>query len=479
MQSKLQRVRDPVHNLIEFDRSQFEQALWNVIQSPPFQRLRRVRQLGFSEFVFPGATHTRFAHSLGVFHTARALMRVVRQHISENSAHQQFKEHQAQVALAAALVHDVGHGMFSHAFEAVGKTLDLRMARHETVSEAIIRDTEIALVLNKELGSGFANDVANLIGRKEPGNLYDSVVSSQFDADRLDYMQRDRMMTGVQSSGIDLTWLLANLQVASVSTGADEDATGSVETLVLGPKAIQTAESYVLSLFHLYPNVYLHKTTRGAEKVFGALMQRLLRLAKNQNERQTGLPLNHPILKFANNSNELERALELDDAVFWGALPMLVEATDEKIRKLALCLKDRRLPECINIRRYVERELSASISGTRVQQNARVTLVCTRIEAALKQLPECRNDSSTPIFLDRYDRAPYKRYQDSDTPLNRILLRSSNAQLTDMADLSPVIAAAETFSISRAYVFRGDTHAKELVESTMRTEIAKGFESNA
>ncbi|GBQ99554.1 metal dependent phosphohydrolase [Acetobacter nitrogenifigens DSM 23921 = NBRC 105050] len=405
-------------------------------------------------------------------------MRVVRQHISENSGNQQFKEHQAQVALAAALVHDVGHGMFSHAFETVGKSLGLRMAQHETVSEEIIRNTEIASVLTKELGSGFANDVADLIGRKEPGNLYDSVVSSQFDADRLDYMQRDRMMTGVQSSGIDLTWLLANLQVASVSTGADEDTTGSVETLVLGPKAIQTAESYVLSLFHLYPNVYLHKTTRGAEKVFGALMQRLLSLGASQEDR-TGLPLTHPIIKFAKNANELTRALELDDAVFWGALPMLVEARDKEIQNLALCLKDRLLPECIDIRRHVERELLANANDNRVQHHARATLVCTRIETALKRLPESGEGSSTPIFLDRYDRAPYKRYQDSDTPLNRILLRSSEAQLTDMADLSPVIAAAETFSISRAYVFRGDTHARELVENTMRTEIAKGVQSNA
>lgn len=272
---KSQRVRDPVHNLIGFGKDQFEHTLWRVIQTPPFQRLRRIRQLGFSEFVFPGATHTRFAHSVGVFHVARLLMNVISSHIKSDSS-RQFGDHQANIALAAALVHDVGHGMFSHSFEAVGKSLTLAMAKHENVSEAIIRDSEITHEFNRNLGSGFANDVATLIGRKEPGNLYDAVVSSQFDADRLDYMQRDRMMGGVQSSGIDLTWLLANLEVASVPTGADDAPTGSIETLVLGPKAAQTAESYVLSLFHLYPNVYLHKTTRGAEVVFGALMRRLV-----------------------------------------------------------------------------------------------------------------------------------------------------------------------------------------------------------
>jgi uncharacterized protein len=148
---KPQRVRDPLHNLIEFGCDQFEQTLWRVIQTRPFQRLRRIRQLGFSEFVFPGATHTRFAHSIGVFHVARQLMRVIRGYIDADRA-QLFRDHQAQVALAAALVHDVGHGMFSHSFEKVGKRLNLPLASHETVSEQLIRNSEITEEFKKELG---------------------------------------------------------------------------------------------------------------------------------------------------------------------------------------------------------------------------------------------------------------------------------------------------------------------------------------
>lgn len=197
-------------------------------------------------------------------------MRIIRRHVEGSGG--QYREHQARVALAAALLHDVGHGMFSHAFEPLAKRLGLPFAAHEHVSAMLIRDSEIACELNAELGSGFANDVATSIERKEPGNLYDAVVSSQFDADRLDYMQRDRLMTGVQSSGVDPVWLLANLEVASVRTGADDKAADAIETLVLGPKAVQTAESYVLALFHLYPNVYLHKATRGAELIFASLM---------------------------------------------------------------------------------------------------------------------------------------------------------------------------------------------------------------
>jgi HD superfamily phosphohydrolase len=476
MTPKPQRIRDPVHDLIPFGTDQFEHTLWHVVQTRPFQRLRRIRQLGFSEFVFPGATHTRFAHSVGVFHTARQLIGVIRGSIGADRT-RQYGDHQAHVAVAAALVHDVGHGMFSHAFEGVAESLKLPMVRHESLSEKLIRESEIADVL-QSLGSGFANDVATLIGRKEPGNLYDAVVSSQFDADRLDYMQRDRLMTGVQSSGIDLTWLLANLEIASVRTGADEERTGEVETLVLGPKAALTAESYVLSLFHLYPNVYFHKTTRGAEAVFGALMRRLIRLVREGHTGKVGLPANHPILRFAQEPERLEHATALDDLVFWGALPMLAEAEDQVIAGRAIALRDRRLPECIDIRGMVEASLVRRSDETRASHRARLDLACANIVKTLRDWLGGLLDDGEPVLIDRQSRSPYKRYQDSDTPLHRILIQPAGRPVTDMAELSPVIAGAESFEVCRAYVARGDSDARSQVENTTRTEIERSAHGN-
>ena len=95
-----QRIRDPVHDLIEFDATKFDSVLWQVLNTRPFQRLRRIKQLGFSEFVFPGATHTRFAHSIGVFHTARRLMKIVERHLVSRK---HFDPYMADVALVAAL----------------------------------------------------------------------------------------------------------------------------------------------------------------------------------------------------------------------------------------------------------------------------------------------------------------------------------------------------------------------------------------
>lgn len=177
MKSKQQRIRDPIHDLIVFDgpeKSQLEGTLWKVLQTRPFQRLRRIKQLGFSDLVYPGATHSRFAHSVGVFHTARQLMEIVRK---ETGSRQDTRENHA---LAAALVHDVGHGPFSHAFEKVGERLGLKLASHETLSEELIRSGEIADVLN-EMGRCFADDVADIITKDGVKSVHHAVVSSQLE----------------------------------------------------------------------------------------------------------------------------------------------------------------------------------------------------------------------------------------------------------------------------------------------------------
>lgn len=473
---KPQRIRDPIHNLIEFGTDQFEHTMWQVIHCAPFQRLRRIRQLGFSEFVFPGATHTRFAHSIGVFHVARQLMQLISRYLQSNQ--QQVKEAQAQHALAAALLHDVGHGMFSHAFEKVGKDFGWSMARHEDVSQRLIRESSIGQILDAEFGSGYAGNVADVIAQAIPNNLYGSVVSSQFDADRLDYMQRDRMMAGVQSSGVDPTWLLANLEVAEVRTGADETGTGAVETLVLGPKAAQAAESYVLALFHLYPNVYLHKATRGAEVLFQALMRRIVRLHSGGDAQLVGLPERHPIMRFVTDPGNLDAATALDDTVFWGSLPMLSEAKDLEVRRMASALSGRRLTRCIDVRQRVEADLPQKSGEPRQHHQARVKLVCDEIVGALKE-QEADTGEAARILIDQYVRHPYKRFQDSKTPLNQILIRLGDGPPSDMAELSPIIAHAEPFSLCRAYVFRDDTEAESMVKNIVRTKIWENGNGNS
>ena len=460
-----QRIRDPLHDLIEFREAadEFEHMLWRVVQTEPFQRLRRVKQLGFSEFVYPGATHSRFAHSLGVFHTARRLMEVVKRHVPRPS------ESKIQRALAAALVHDVGHGAFSHAFETVGKRLNLKMADHEHVSNELIRHSEIASELN-ELGSGFATDVADIIQGSGKKTVYRAVVSSQFDADRLDYMRRDRIMTGTQHSAIDFEWLIANLEVGKLPIGMDNEQIGEVETFVLGPKAFYAAEAFVLGLFQLYPTVYLHKATRGVEKIFVELLTHVFELGRDGGWKKTGLPENHPLIQFAKNSDNLSKALVLDDAVVSGALPLMLEAEDPLIADFARRIRSRDLYKCIDVRAEVSLLVDPNGSDDAEKMNE-IDAACQRINVKLNEW-SLDNGAVPRVLFDSAERSPYKEIGQTKGPLDQINIRTEGNKLVDLKSRSPVVASLKTFKLARAYVSRDDADAKEMVDKLVK-ELGK------
>ena len=467
---KLQRIRDPLHNLIEFRADQFENALWEVIQSRPFQRLRRIKQLGFSDLVYPGATHSRFAHSVGVFHTARQLMGKIREHLGENG----YEDAQARQALAAALVHDLGHGPFSHAFEDVGRRLKLKMmADHEHVSDALIRDSGVAEALTT-LGSGFANDVADIIKKGGPGHLYGAVVSSQFDADRLDYMRRDRLMTGTQHGAIDFEWLIANLEIGQVASGVDDQELGKLDTFVLGPKAVYAAETYVLGLFQLYPTVYFHKTTRGTEKLFSELLFRVIKLVQDGSMARTGLPRTHPIVRFAKKPELIENVLSLDDTVVWGALGLLAFAKDPIVQDLSIRLRDRKLYKCIDVRMQIKQRVQErSVEDSSVI----VDRTCAAVDERVKEFVVADGSDAPRILSDEAEREPYKRFQESKGPLNQIRVKVDDGSLVDLGVRSKIVRAIEPFRLYRLYLKREDDESEELIQKAIEEEIenaAKG-----
>jgi len=443
-----------------------------VVQAPAFQRLRRIKQQGFSDFVYPGATHSRFAHSVGVFHTARQLMRIIRHHLTES----RYVATHAQAALAAALVHDLGHGPFSHAFEDVGKRLNISMAAHENVSDAIIRDSEVAEAL-KTLGSGFANDVADIVKSKTPKNIYAAVVSSQFDADRLDYIRRDRLMTGTRLARIDFEWLLANLEVSSVPFGVDEQHVGTLETFVLGPKAIYAAEAYVLGLFQLYPSVYFHKTTRAAEKLFSELLVRLIRLVKDGSVRRVGLPAKHPLMRFAKDPENLNNVLSLDDTVVWGALPSLTTSSDALISQFSSRLLRRELPKAIDVRAEVLKYLDVFSTPKSLKQARKhgIDIQVDRICNSIYDRVEKRKPSKglPKLLADRGERSPYRLLEESRGPLNQILIKQGD-ELLDIVRVSTTIRAVETFKFFRIYVEKDDSITTKAVFRIIEEEAKNG-----
>ena len=171
------------------------------------------------------------------------------------------------------------------------------------------------------------DDVALLLTSETPVDIYSAIVSSQFDADRLDYVRRDRIMTGAQHGGFDFSWLLANLEVDEIAVSTDGEVFGKVQSLILGNKAFQAAEEYVLGLFHLYFSVYFHKTTRAAEKMLAATLERTGQLLKEGNINKTGLQEGNPVVRFLNEQS-LANYLALDDFVVWSALHEMARASD-------------------------------------------------------------------------------------------------------------------------------------------------------
>ena len=359
---RTQRLRDPVHGLIVFQHDQrVDQLAWALIATPEFQRLRRIRQLGVAEFVFPNATHTRFAHSIGVFHTARTLINIIRREVTKEAFCRD--KNRAEVAAIAALLHDLGHGPFSHTFEGVQK---LRSAgrKHEQWTADIIRneDGQVFRLLEAHR-PGFAEDVAALLAAEDPTDIYHAVVSSSFDADRLDYLRRDRLMTGTGAGAIDFDWLMEYIRVREIEIDAvDLDAptdTVSVPTFCLDSKALPAAEQFLLARYTLHEQVYFHKATRCVEHMIARLLRLLAERAKviDTASAMTGLLADHALLRFfAAAQPTIQDYLALDDTVITAALGAMQTADDADIAGLATRLRNRELYKTLDLRAFGEDE---------------------------------------------------------------------------------------------------------------------------
>jgi HD superfamily phosphohydrolase len=348
------RVRDPVHGLIVFeaegDDARRDQTAWRLLNTPEFQRLRRIRQLGVSEFTFPGATHSRFAHSIGVFHTARSLLKVLRRSSNDVT----FDPHKADTAVLAALVHDIGHGPFSHAFETIQKSRGVEKRHEKWTAEIVQNRSGNIFPILEDFRAGMADAVGRLLTSENPRDEYDAVVSSSFDADRLDYLRRDRMMTGSGAGAIDFDWLVDNIRVAEVSLAADDEEGGpTFRTFCLDQKALQAAESFLLARYHLFEQVYLHKTTRGVETLTRELLKKIAQAASEKRATKLiGLHNDDPLVRFfAPKGETLDNYLALDDFAVWSSIARVAAGTDREAVELSQCLLERRLYKAIDINR--------------------------------------------------------------------------------------------------------------------------------
>jgi len=343
LRAKPRLFRDPVHDTIAIPRGTIGgELLLALLDTREVQRLRRIRQLGLSFLVYPGAEHSRFAHSMGVLHLASTMLEAVARKTA-------VPEDEAMVTLAASLLHDVGHGPFSHALEAVTGV------RHEVYSRGIISDpeSEVHRALTA-VDAGLPLRVARRIDgedRDEGTGYLADIVSSQLDADRLDYILRDGHATGVRIGAYDLARILALLEVAdghlAVHTGAQE-----------------AVEGYLLARFHMYKQVYLHKASRSAERMLEAALRRasILHAGGWRPTYWPGGPLGRLI---AGERLGPADFTGLDDTDIWVALKAWAEEGDRPLAELAAGLVRRRLWKPLRLPTSDDRRAHELLDGAR------------------------------------------------------------------------------------------------------------------
>jgi HD superfamily phosphohydrolase len=261
----LKIFRDPLYNYVSIDRVR-DGWLLDLLDCPEVQRLRRIHQLGVSHLTYLGAEHNRLAHSLGVLH----LMLHAWQHLQGVCGDEQVNRARAPL-LAAALLHDVGHGPFSHLLE---PCLGID---HERWTTAVIlaKETKVNAVL-RALDRSLPQTVADLVNKDnhdQPAWMK-YLLSSQLDVDRLDYLRRDSLFTGAGYGHFDWFRLLNTFELTE----------GANRTIVWPEKAMLAIEEYVFARHYMYQNVYLHKTTRGFEKLIEAMWGRARMLTQDGTE---------------------------------------------------------------------------------------------------------------------------------------------------------------------------------------------------
>ena len=308
-------ISDPVFGFIKIKRG----LLYDIVQHPFFQRLNRINQLGLASVVYPGARHTRFQHSLGAFH----LMSEAIKSLTEKGVY--IFDSEAEAVQAAILMHDIGHGPFSHVLE---NTL-IHGISHEDISLMMMEQ------INHDLKDQL-NLAISIFKDEYPNKIFHQLISSQLDMDRLDYLRRDSFYTGVTEGNIGSARIIKMLNVAD-------------DKLVVDSKGIYSIENYLTTRRLMYWQVYLHKTAVGYEKVLVNTLKRAKYLVR-QGLNVFATPALAYFLKndidaqwFASHPEALQMYAELDDSDIWSALKVWKHSEDKILSTLATDMTDRHL----------------------------------------------------------------------------------------------------------------------------------------
>lgn len=341
-------LRDPIHGLVAFE-SEEDAVVRRLLAAREVQRLRRIRQLGLTTLAFPGAEHTRFAHAVGAAHVMKLFLTRLRQVDHDLPFWQRVTSERARDAVAAAFLHDLGHGPLSHLFEGVlpgGHT-------HETWTERILLDSssEVHRILVAD-DPYLPQRVADLIHGKHPLPYLARAVSGTFDVDRCDYLLRDAHATGVRYGEYDLPWLLRSLRF---------DDAPQPGLAIDGAKGLAPIEAFILARLFMFQQVYFHKSTRAAEWMIGVILRRAIALVRD-GARLPALPRAFASIA-AGDQPSLGEYLELDDQTLLVAVHEWESAACPILADLCKRLRARELFKTIEL--FHENDRAGALAAAR------------------------------------------------------------------------------------------------------------------
>ncbi len=390
-------IRDPVHDVIAFDMDDPGEAmLFGLLGAREVQRLRRIRQLGLASLAYPGADHTRYSHSLGVMETARKILDRLATQVKIDAS-------ERTALLAGALLHDLGHGPFSHVFEHVSGV------NHEELSRAIILDddSDVNRIL-REFDPDLPGRVEGLIHCKNGRTWRHDVLCSQLDADRFDYLLRDNLMTGSRYGHFDLRWLVQLLTIEPAGN-----------RLAVTHKGLSAIEAYLQGRYHMYRNVYFHKVVRSADGMVRLALQRARRLAVQ--ERLEWPVREDPVYKaLLGRHLSAQEFVELDDISVMHCFKVWAGGEDAVLARLC--------------RGLLHRDLFKSVDLTAVEDPARLEEIRRNCAAAIDA---AGGESAYMMFYDEPADTPYE-VKDLSGGEDEILIRDPSGQTTAFAAISPM-----------------------------------------
>lgn len=387
--------RDPVHGYIHVN----HQIVWDCINTKEFQRLRRIKQLGASFQVYPTAEHSRFSHSLGVYEVCRRMLTEV------DDLRNNITDYDKTLVLLASLLHDVGHGPFSHTFESVSKI------SHEKYSEMIILgDSEINSVLSK-IDKDFPLEIAQIINHTHKNTLLSQIVSSQLDADRMDYLLRDAYFTGTSYGSFDLNRILRTMKVVD-------------DRLVIKESGVHAVEDYIMARYHMYWNVYFHPVSRSYEAILNSLFKRMSHLRNDE------IMDVYPLLKAFLNEEEpnIKSHFILDEALMLYYFNKMQTSKDCILSDLSTRLLNRKL---FGYQDYEGKSQRLAIKNK------------TRKKGY---------DPDYYMFVDTLGQTPYSPYSGDATSLIYILNKQKKVvELSEVSEIVSAIAVGKEKSESKIF----------------------------